>query len=266
MGAMADGTDLILLRQLVREVAEDLTACSTHATLGRDFTEIGLPEPPGKDESGRDLSLRSRREWSLERLADKELAGAAQRILDRQRIMRERRFGWLARETQRAIEEALWAVQGCPPVPRKARRDIARNIDLTEVLLRPDRFMSLLGDLWDLEPSPALVGFQDMQREGRTLRQQIGQHFIRNPDWTTEELLDELGAIDGASDARFARLLEGLVSPSVLPDELAQRRLADAISEQRARPGSACGSPGTMAATRCTGWLRSARRPPRRGT
>jgi hypothetical protein len=126
----------VLLRRLVGEVAERISMSSTHARLGRDLAEIGLPEPPRKDGAGPGLSVSGRREWSLEHLADRDVAGAAQRILDRQRAERGHGFGWLGRETQRALEEALWAVQGCPPVPQKARRDIARNIDLTEVLGR----------------------------------------------------------------------------------------------------------------------------------
>src|SRR5580698_11112035 len=74
-GAMADGTDnLVLLRRLVGEVAERISMSSSHARLGRDLAEIGLPEPPRKDGAGPGLSVSGRREWSLGHLADREVA------------------------------------------------------------------------------------------------------------------------------------------------------------------------------------------------
>jgi hypothetical protein len=51
---------------------------------------------------------------------------------------------------------------------------------------------------------------------------------LRKPDWAAEQLFDELGAIDSAGDARFARFLESLASAAVVPDEDAQRRVVTA--------------------------------------
>jgi hypothetical protein len=63
-----------------------------------------------------------------------------------------------------------------------------------------------------------------------SLRKQIGQHVLRNPDWPAEQLFDELGAIDSAGDARFAKFLEGLASADVVPDEDTRRRVVAAVN------------------------------------
>jgi AbiJ N-terminal domain 3 len=77
---------------------------------------------------------------------------------------------------------------------------------------------------------------------------------LRNPgDWSAEDLFGQLGAFD-AGDARFGRFLEGLVSADVIPDEPAQRAIADVINprlreagggpgEHRPRPAAVPGRP-----------------------
>ena len=72
-----------------------------------------------------------------------------------------------------------------------------------------------------------------------SLRGRIEQHVLRNPgDWSAEYLFDELGAIDEAGDARFARFLEGLASADVVPDADAQRRVVDAVNPQLRAAGA----------------------------
>jgi very-short-patch-repair endonuclease len=63
-----------------------------------------------------------------------------------------------------------------------------------------------------------------------SLRANIEQHVFRNPDdWTTEYLFEQLGVFD-ASNMRFAKFLEGLVSADVIPDEPAQRHIVNAVN------------------------------------
>ena len=63
-----------------------------------------------------------------------------------------------------------------------------------------------------------------------SLRARIERHVFRNPgDWSAEDLFEQLGAFD-ASDTRFARFLEGLVSADVIPDEPAQRRVVGIVN------------------------------------
>lgn len=66
--------------------------------------------------------------------------------------------------------------------------------------------------------------------EATSLGGQIERHFYNNDDWTVEQLFDELGAIDNASDRRFALFLEGIVSGNTVPDEDGQRQLVEAIN------------------------------------
>src|SRR5208282_3640734 len=124
-----------------------------------------------------------------------------------------------------AIEDVLWVGRRAPEVPKRIRREIARDLDrVLDVLTRKaDRFMALLESLWDVNDSQ--LGF--FARDLTNLRGQIEQHVLRNPgDWTAEDLFEHLGAFD-ASDARFGRFLEGLVSAGLIPDEPAQRAIAD---------------------------------------
>jgi very-short-patch-repair endonuclease len=61
------------------------------------------------------------------------------------------------------------------------------------------------------------------------LRASIEQHVLRNRDWSTEDLFEQLGAFE-ATDARFARFLEGLVSADTVLDEPAQRHIVDTVN------------------------------------
>jgi hypothetical protein len=214
--------DMGRLRGLVEDAARDL-ASVRHDDLGEACAGVGLPVPPRKAEPDAEygLSKRERVEWSLARLADEDVPAAARRMLD----------GWLptalAAVTRNAIEDILWAAQGALEIPRRTRRDIARAIDLDDVTLKDDRFMALLDRLWVLGGDDPLAFWADSTS---SLRGQIDQHVLRNPDWTAEALFDELGAIDSAGDARFARFLEGLASAAVVPDEDAQRRFVAAVN------------------------------------
>ena len=134
-----------------------------------------------------------------------------------------------------AIEDVLWADGGAPEVPKRIRREIARDLDrVLDVLTRKaDRFMALLESLWDVNDSQ--LGF--LARDLTSLRGQIEQHVLRNPgDWTTEDLFEHLGAFD-AGDARFRRLIEGLVSAGLIPDEPAQRAIANVINPRLREAG-----------------------------
>lgn len=87
------------------------------------------------------------------------------------------------------------------------------------------RFHTLPGTLFDLGSHDLFFGFEDTSLGG-----QIDRHFYRNDDWSIEQLFDELGAVDPASDRRLALLLEGIVAGNTAPDEDAQRQLVDAIN------------------------------------
>ena len=220
---MAGGTDIERLRHLVEKTAGRLTFC-THDELGEACAGLGLPEPPRQAEPGSEqgLSKAERVKWSLARLADEDVPVVAGRMLD----------GWLPRPldaaTRNAIQDILWAGQGAIEIPRRTRRDIARALDLDDVTVKGERFMALLDRLWVLGGDGPLAFWA---ASPSSLRGQVDQHVLRNPgEWLAEVLFEQLGAIDSAGDARFARFLEGLVSPSVVPDEDAQRRVVAAVN------------------------------------
>jgi AbiJ N-terminal domain 3 len=94
-------------------------------------------------------------------------------------------------------------------------------------VLSPDRFSAALDRFWVLDDDP-LAGW--LTGASTSLRARIERHVFRNPgDWSAEDLLEQLGAFD-ASDTRFARFLEGLVSADVIPDEPAQRGIVDIVN------------------------------------
>jgi very-short-patch-repair endonuclease len=126
-----------------------------------------------------------------------------------------------------AIQDVLWG-QDAHEIPKRTRREIARDLDLADLVHSADRFRALLGRLWVLDDDDPL-GFL-MTRTATGLGARIERHVFRNPgDWSTEDLFEQLGAFD-ASNARFTRFLEGLVSAEVSPDEPAQRHVVDIVN------------------------------------
>ncbi len=107
-----------------------------------------------------------------------------------------------------------------PPIPKRTRREIARDLDLGGLVHGADRFLALLDRLWVLDDGP-LGSLGSLLNPEAGLRAQIDQHVFRNPrDWSAEDLFENLGAFE-ASDRRFALFLEGLTSADVVPDESA---------------------------------------------
>lgn len=205
--------DLTALRGLLGPLVESLTGFHTHETIPEGCERFSLPAPP--PETGR--SKRERLKGSFATLPDTDLPRVAERFLQH--------LPPPARE-RNAIQDLLWADMNAPEVSKRVRREIARNLDITELFINGDRFDSLLDELWVLDDDPLGSFFGGV----RGLRASIDQHVHRNPgDWSTEELFDRLGAFD-ASDRRFALFLEGLASPEVLPDEPAQRGFVETVN------------------------------------
>jgi AbiJ N-terminal domain 3 len=223
--------DLELLRQLVGRVLDDLAGMRTHRELGAECERLGLPEPPPADE----CSKRERVSRSFAALADADLPVVAERIV----------MGTIPLSsgpaTRYAIEDVLWAGRAAPEIPRRIRRELARDLHLDVLTRKADQFTALLDSLWVLDDSP--LGFLTWASAG--LRGQIEQHVLRNPgDWSAEDLFEQLGAFE-AGDARFARFLEGLVSADVVPDEPAQRDTASIINPHLRAAGAELRETGT---------------------
>ena len=230
---MSGGMDLDALRELVGSVLNDSAARWRHQDIGVECERLGLPAPPPEGE----CSKRVRVARSLAALPDAGLPSVAERIVSGTMPLSS---GPAARF---AIEDVLWAGQGFTDIPKKTRREIARDLDrVLDVLTRKaDRFMALLEDLWHVNDSQ--LGF--FARDLTSLRGQIEQHVLRNPgDWTAEDLFEQLGAFD-AGNRRFGRFLEGLVSADVVPDEPTQRAVAEVINPRLREAGAELRETGT---------------------
>jgi AbiJ N-terminal domain 3 len=185
---MSGGMDLGVLRELVEGVLNDFAGLWGHRDIGIECERLGLPEPPPEGE----CSKRVRVARSLAALPDAGLPAVAERIVSGTMPLSS---GPAARY---AIEDVLWAGRGVSEVPKRVRREIARDLDgVLDVLTRKaDRFMALLESLWNINNSQ--LGF--FASDLTSLRGQIEQHVIRNPgDWTAEDLFEHLGAFERAT-------------------------------------------------------------------
>lgn len=110
-----------------------------------------------------------------------------------------------------------------------------------DVLKVLNRFDSLFGDSPVLDSLEEVFGAAVLRDGGSvwldnsSLEAQIDQHYLRNPDWTSEEMLIECGALT-CSQFRFFALLEKLVHPMTRRDA-EQAELAAAVSDALKRDG-----------------------------
>lgn len=210
--------DLEALRRQVSSLVFHIGTMETHTGISSVCGRLGLPTP---DPAG---SKRERMEACVSAIEDDHLADVAKRLLQSFSITAEER---------NALQDALWNYEGFPEITKRCRRDVARALASDELFSDARRFLKLLDDLWVLDDDPLseMLGLTT-----KTLRSEIDQHFLRNPDWSIEELFDQLGAFE-ASDRRFSLFLEGLVSGEVNPDEQAQRRLVSLINDALRKEG-----------------------------
>ncbi|ASU81100.1 DUF559 domain-containing protein [Actinopolyspora erythraea] len=201
------------LRALIRPVVIGLKDGYTHDELPDFCRRLGLPQPSPKEEGTKANRLKA----SFDALPDPDLIAVADRLLQQETM---------STSTRRTIEDVLWAEEESAEVSQRIRREIARDLDLDDLIQHPGRFMALLEKFWLPEDDPFGLWISGPRRG---LRGEIEQHVLRNPDdWSTEELFERLGIFD-APHPRFARFLETLVSAELIPDEALQRRLVTVI-------------------------------------
>jgi hypothetical protein len=167
--------------------------------------------------SGEGLSKRQRVDLALEGLTETQLARLALKFAaDRGDIALD--------EAARRILEA-----NDPPLTHIARRDVARIFG--DDLAGERDLLSMVGKYFALS-SPLDV----FAVSGRSLRDQIERHMVRNPgDWSVEVLFGEIGAFD-CSRARFAALLEETVHPLARSGE-EQLRIVAELNKVLSRDG-----------------------------
>lgn len=218
---MVDSRDRSALRTLVGEVVAGLGGL-THATLNPAFEQLGMPAVP--EDAG---SKRDRIELSFGQVPDAELPQVTRRILEKSLVH-------LSPSIRYQLEDLLWEEDTPPEIPKKARRELARALDLSELAQHHDRFLQLLDRFFITEEQGlSLDSLDDLLLNGMrpvTLRDRIERHVFRNPgDWSAEDLFENLGMFE-AGNARFARFLEGLVSADVLLDEHLQEATVSTVN------------------------------------
>lgn len=139
---MTGDTDLVALRRLVESVVVPGLMGFTHAMLGEACERLGLPEPSGEGEG----TKRERVNTSFAALSDADLPMVAERVL-----MGELPLDAAARN---AIQDVLWAGRGAYEIPKRTRHEIARDLDLADLVYDADRFTALLNRLWVLDDDP----------------------------------------------------------------------------------------------------------------
>jgi very-short-patch-repair endonuclease len=217
---MATGMDLATLRQLVGNVVAGLGGRYTHRELSEACINLGLPEPPN------DGTKFERVSQSFVSLPDADLPMVAERILTQ---------ALADAPTRNAIQDVLWA-EGSLEMPKRTRREIARDLELADLAPNFDRFMTLLGRMWVLDDDP--FAFSLLGESSNSLRDRIEHHVFHNRGvWTTEDLFEQLGVFE-ATDARFTRFLEGLVSADTVLDEPAQRHIVEIANPHLRRVGT----------------------------
>jgi len=202
--------DFAALRALLRPHVTGLSNIATHKTLPDLWEALGLP---ATEIAG---SKHDRMVASFDAVPDDHLEEVAVRFLLRQSP---------APETRNQIQDAVWALRPAIEIPKRSRREIARALH-DDLYIAAAPFLALLERLFVLDDDPMQSFFGGSDR---SLRAGIQRHVLRNSDWSAEDLFDKLGAFD-ASHSRFVRLIEGLASADVRPDEAAQRRFVDIVN------------------------------------
>ncbi|MFE8925782.1 AbiJ-related protein [Streptomyces rochei] len=207
---MAEQVDLQRLRSLIEGVCVTLYQRYGHEDLPALCERLGLPSPPPKAQATKHERLTA----SLKACPDERLPHVAQAVLDSEPLIAPQ---------QMELQDVVWLGRDYVEIPGRTRRELAKELDLSDHLKYPDRFLTLLGSLWDLGEDEFNVWGPHLG----TLRSDIQRHVIRFPDdWSTEDLFEQLRAFE-APHPRFGRFLEGLAASEVLPDEQAQRRFVE---------------------------------------
>ncbi|CUM36433.1 Basic proline-rich protein precursor [Streptomyces venezuelae] len=224
---MTKDGDQMGLRRLLSDVTAGLGDQHTHKTLTQALADLGMP-------SVEEGSKRERVERSLAQTQDSRLPHVAEHFLQTQ---------CTDAPTRNLLQDAMWATASPPEIPLRTRRELARAVDPEDLVQHCARFMALLDRFWHLDDDP-LAGWS-LSPSTKSLRARIEQHFLRNTDWTTEELFEQLGAFE-AGGTRFARFAEASVAGDVLLDETVQRRMTATMNVHLRAAGLELRETGTV--------------------
>lgn len=184
--------------------------------------EIGLPEAPD------DQSL-TKREYINSRLAKLTDEDEVRNVTARYVTCFP--LGDYGNDRTYDLEELLWEARE-PLVSHRVRHELAAALNRVDLFTEPDAFTEVLARLFVLDAN-SIPFFEDRD----SLRWNIQQHVIRNPeDWSVPQLFQAIGALQCSSE-RFRQLIEALAGPQARPDEASQRSFVTAANSVLAAHG-----------------------------
>jgi len=205
------------LRSLLRETLGNQKLRYTGTLITALLEDLGLDDCPTA------TTKAERLRGAVDASTDEQVFKAAHRALGVLTLMvRERDV----------IREALWVGEGCPPIPARYRRDLAKRLDALPLYTDLSGFYDVLRGVWQVEERETLGFFE----QGPSLLEEIERHYVNHSDWDVPTVFDQLGAYK-ASDARFCRFIEGLASSSARPDDQAQREFIAQVDQALAPCG-----------------------------
>ena len=166
-----------------------------------------------------DEAFRSKRKYVRARLVDTPL--------DELRSLGER---VLRDHPHFELEEALALLneKGQPSVSDLTRRNTLEALNGFTLAGKLDP-SSFLAEIW---PTSTM---KSCGHEGWSMQQDIEQHMVRSDDYSPEDILLQLGALE-CSQARFVRLLEAAAHPKTRGEE-EQKRLVGVLNSHLSRDG-----------------------------
>lgn len=223
------------LFECVARAIESTIQPKTRVTLPALCDSLNLPESPDDPGLSKRQYIRSR----VDKLKDDPVLTqiVAKRFIEQFPISD-------GHELSFELEEILWEASSYPNISIRVRRDLARKLNKTDILIDPDGLINTLNRLWILETryertsklvSELMVDIYHPRsspifQESRSLKNQILNEFIADSgEWSIETLFKTLRAFT-CSSGRFGRLIESLVSADVIPDETQQRALVKKLN------------------------------------
>lgn len=228
--------DLTRLRDVLEPNIVALGSHYGHRQLPAICEALGLPFPPlhgprrgktnGRFEESRadtpedmwELNKADRLRSSFGAVPDAALPHVAERFLEMHKP---------APSVRNEIQDILWADGAVPEIPKRFRRELARDLTIDTLFLDAQQFEALLDKLWIREHPPA---YNHLRHSGSIIGGLVVQNVQSKLGYSSVEgLFESLGAFN-ASDRRFALFLEGLASSDVRPDEAAQRHFVQLVN------------------------------------
>lgn len=216
-GVKVQVVPLDTFRQLITDVLYNVKAHS----LPQACKRMGIQSSVGPDDAAEAHS--SKRLYISSRIADynrEALIELARKVLDEY--------------SSDALADALAEMtqHGQHRVSQLVRRDVLKVLNRVDLLFGD---LPVIASLEEVFTAEFLRAGESMWVDNASVGAQVLQHYVRNPDWSHEEMLIECGALT-CSQVRFFALLEKLVHPMTRRDD-EQAELATAISDALKRDG-----------------------------